>query len=316
MAEDHVAAVRQFNRFHTRLVGALDDRLLASDYSLPQTRLLYEIAHASAESPLTAADLARDLGLDPGYVSRLVADLGRRGLIERRPDPTNARRRALGLTPHGRTVFAELDRAAAAEVRSLLAPLAAAEQAALTGAMRRIRRLLGDAPKSRPFVLRDPRPGDLGWIVHRQAVLYNLEYGWDWTFEALLAQIVSAYVADHRPGRERCWIAERDGEIVGAVFVVRHDDTTAKLRLLYVEPNARGHGLGRQLVGECLRFAQGAGYHRLTLWTNDVLTAARRLYEAAGFELIEEQPHHSFGRQLVGQTWTRNLRLEADQPVS
>lgn len=307
VAAHHIDAVRQFNRFHTRLVGALNDRLLASAYALPQVRLLYEIAQAPAGPCLTAADLARDLGLDPGYVSRLVAGLERQGLIDRRPDPTNARRLGLGLAGQGHAVFAELDRAAAEEMRALLAPLAPAEQAAVAGALTRVRRLLGDAPTDSPLILRDPGPGDLGWIVHRQAVLYHHEYGWDWTFEALLAQVVAAYVEAHRPGRERCWVAERDGEIVGAVFVVHHDDDTAKLRLLYVEPTARGNGLGHHLVDECLRFARTAGYRRLTLWTNDVLTAARRIYTAAGFELVDEQPHQSFGQSLVGQTWAKAL---------
>ena len=307
VGEQHIEAVRQFNRFHTRLVGALDDRLLASDYGLPQVRLLYEIAQARAGRSLTAADLGRDLGLDPGYVSRLVGGLERQGLIERRPDPANAKRLALGLTRQGRAVFAALDRAAAMEVRALLATLTPADQAALTGAMARIRRLLGDVPAGGPIVLREPAPGDLGWIVHRQAVLYHQEYGWDWTFEALLAEIVGTYVEEHRPLQERCWVAEREGEIAGAVFLVRHDADTAKLRLLYVEPEARGQGLGRRLVEECVRFARTAGYSRLTLWTNNVLTAARHLYESAGFELIEERAHKSFGRSLVGETWAKNL---------
>lgn len=192
--------------------------------------------------------------------------------------------------------------------RALLDPLSARERDELIDAMARIRRLLGDAPHDQPpFTLRDPVPGDIGSIVRGQARLYAEEYGWDWTFEALVADIASQFVRDFRPARERCWVAERDGEVVGSVFVVRQDDDTAKLRMLYVDRSARGLGLGRRLVDECLRFAAAAGYRRMVLWTNDVLVSARRIYEAAGFTLVEQEAHHSFGKDLVGQVWAREL---------
>lgn len=307
MDAPEIRAVREFNRFHTRLVGAIDETLLASSYSLPQTRVLYELAHSTPRGAPSASELSETLRIDPGYLSRLVAGLEADGLVDRTPSADNGRRLALTLTGKGREVFAGLDARATEEVGELLRPLTPAERRELVGAMGRIRRLLGDAPGEAMFVLRDPEPGDLGWVVHRQMRLYAKEYGWDWTFEALLAEIVCQYVRQFDPQRERCWIAERDGAIVGSVFVVRQDDHTAKLRLLYVEADARGHGLGRRLVDECLRFARDRGYRRMVLWTNDVLVSARRIYQAAGFELLEEEPHHSFGKDLVGQVWGRDL---------
>ena len=304
---DHVGAFRRFNRFHTRLVGALGDRVLGSDLSLPQVRVLYEVANAPPDRPSAANRLAQALGLDPGYLSRLIAAMEAADLLWREPSPDNAKRKVLGLTAKGRRVFARLDARSAAEVGKLLAGRTPAEQSELVGAMARIRRLLGDAPGIAPVILRDPVPGDFGWIVHKQGLLYAREYGWDQTFEALVAEIVGKFSRDFVPGRERCWVAEREGEVVGSVFVVRQDDITAKLRLLYVDPSARGHGLGRRLVDECLRFARAAGYARMVLWTNDVLVAARRIYVTAGFELVGEETHHSFGKDLVGQTWSREL---------
>ncbi|RJE85989.1 GNAT family N-acetyltransferase [Paracoccus onubensis] len=306
-SDSDIASVRQFNRFHTRLVGALNDRLLASDYSLPQVRILYEIANARPDAPPSARELGRILRMDTGYLSRIVSGLEGEGLVMRTPSSDNAKRLALTLTDRGRAVFNGLNAASAEEVAALLAPLSKSERGQLVGAMHRIRRLLGDGPDDRTFILRDPRPGDLGWITHRQGMLYAREYGWDWTFEALVAEIVGQFVKEFIPDRERCWIAEMEGVVVGSVFVVRQDDETAKLRLLYVDPAARGRGLGRRLVEECIRFAQGKGYRRMVLWTNDILISARRIYEAAGFTLIEEEPHHSFGKDLVGQVWERNL---------
>jgi DNA-binding MarR family transcriptional regulator/GNAT superfamily N-acetyltransferase len=298
-----IAEVRRFNRFHTRLVGALNNRLLESEYPLPQLRVLYEVANGS----YSASDLAQDLAMDPGYLSRLISGLSKDGLIEKKPSRRDARKRVLGLTVAGRDVFNTLDATSAAEVGELLKPLSAREQEALVGAMTRIRRLLGDPPSDRTFVLRDPEPGDLGWVVHRQSVLYTKEFGWDWTFEGLVAEIVSNYVRDFIPDKEKCWIAEQDGEIIGSVFVVRQDDDTAKLRMLYVEAQARGLGLGRRLVEECIRFARKKGYKRLELWTNDILIPACRIYAAAGFELLEEEAYHGFGHDLVGQTWSLDL---------
>jgi DNA-binding MarR family transcriptional regulator/GNAT superfamily N-acetyltransferase len=305
---DRVDAVRRFNRFHTRIVGALNNRLSYTDLALPQVRVLYEIAHAPADRPLVAANLVRALGIDAGYLSRLVAGLERRGLVARLPRPGDARSRALALTDAGRATTAGFETASAAEVAHLLGRLSDADQAQLVGAMAKVRRLLGDPPDGRAFVLRDPAPGDLGWIVHRHGALYAAEYGWDASFEALVAGIVATFAATRDPGRERAWVAERDGEVVGSVFVVRSErPDAAKLRLLYVEPSARRLGLGRALVDEALRFAGAAGYARMTLWTNDVLVAARRIYEAAGFALVSAAPHHSFGKDMVEQVWEREL---------
>ncbi|HEX5738687.1 MAG TPA: bifunctional helix-turn-helix transcriptional regulator/GNAT family N-acetyltransferase [Hydrogenophaga sp.] len=300
-------AVREFNRFHTRLVGALNESLLDSGYTLPQVRVLYEVGHA----PRGAAPSARELGdllrVDTGYLSRLLAELEGEGLLRRSPSPDNAKRLQLTLTADGREVFAALNAASAKEIAGLLKPLSEQERREVVVAMARIRRLLGDTPPDRSFTLRAPEPGDMGWIVHRQARLYAEEYGWDWTFEGLVAEIAGKFVRQFQPEAERCWVAERQGEVVGAVFVVREDEHTAKLRMLYVEPSARGLGLGRRLVDECLRFASAKGYRRMVLWTNEVLVAARRIYQTAGFELIEQTPHHAFGKDLVGEVWARDL---------
>ena len=303
-----IASVRQFNRFHTRLVGALNDRMLASDYTLQQVRILYEIANARPDAPPSARQLGVILRMDTGYLSRLVSGLENDGLITRMPSSDNAKRLALTLTEKGREVFSDLNAASAQEVAALLAPLSDIERGKLTGAMGRIRRLLGDAGLGeRSYTLRDPGPGDMGWIVHQHAILYHQEYGLDSTFEALVAEIVGNFVNHFIPEKERCWVAEMEGEVVGSVFVVRQDDETAKLRLLYVDASARGLGLGWRLVDEAVRFARSKGYKRMVLWTNDVLVSACRIYEAAGFELLEEEPHHSFGKDLVGQTWGRDL---------
>ncbi len=304
---DRITAVRQFNRFHTRLVGALNNQLLNSGLALPQMRVLYEIANAPDDQLLTAADLARDLGMDPGYLSRVISGLIRHGLIVKVARRDSAKRMRLGLTDAGRATFADLNAASVSEVSALLCRLPPADQAQLVGALTRARRLLGDRSVARTVVLRDPVPGDYGWVIHKHAALYATEYGWDQSFETLVAEIVFKLGRDFVPGRERCWIAEIDGEVVGSVFVVRLDDSCAKLRLLYVDPAARGLGLGRKLVDEAIRFARAAGYKRMVLWTNDILVAARHIYEAIGFTLIEEEPHHSFGRDLVGQNWGLDL---------
>ena len=308
---DRVAAIRRFNRFHTRLVGALNEHLLASDHGLAEARVIYELANAPAGAEPSAAELGRGLGMDQGYLSRLLSRLEAAGLVARAPTPDHGKRLALSLTDRGREAFAGLDAASVAEVAALLAPLSEAEQAALVEAMRTVERLLGGAPANLvaapPALLREPGPGDLGLVVSRQAALYAQEFGWDWTFEALVAEIVGRFVRDFLPGQERAWIAEIDGRIAGSVFLVRNRDEVAQLRLLYVEPLARGQGLGRRLVEACLSFAREAGYRRIELWTNDCLTAARRIYQATGFELIAEEPHHSFGHDLVGQFWARDL---------
>ncbi len=307
MLDEDVMAFREFNRFHTRLVGALNEHLLASEYSLPQVRVLYEVANAPRNSPPSARDLSEVLGMDTGYLSRLVNGLAKEGLIDRVPSARNAKRLELTLTKEGQTVFAGLNTASSKEAAAQLKNLSETEKRQLIGAMGRVRRLLGDKPKEATFILRDPEPGDLGWITHQHGRLYAEEYGWDWTFEALVAEIVGRFAKNFDPSSERCWVAEREGEVIGSIFVVREDHETAKLRLLYVDGSARGLGLGRRLVDECLRFAKSKGYKRMVLWTNDVLVSARRIYEAAGFELLEEEPHHSFGKDLVGQYWGRDL---------
>ncbi len=301
-----IARVRRFNRFYTRQVGALDEGHLHSPFSLPEVRVLYEIANT--ESP-TATALGRELRMDAGYLSRLLRGLERQGLIQRATSTDDRRQNILRLTPEGRATFDDLDARARGQVATLLDPLSDAEQQRLLEAMRTIETLIAAHDQPTPYLLRAPRVGDMGWIVHRQAALYAKEYGWNQEYEALIARIVAEFLERFDPERERCWIAEQDGEIVGSVFVVNHPerDGVAKLRLLYVEPTARGLGLGRRLVSECTRFAREVGYHTLSLWTNSVLSSARRIYEAEGYRLISEEAHHSFGKDLVGQTWELKL---------
>ena len=308
VSPDEIDAVRRFNRFHTLLVGALNDRMHATDYALPQARVLHEIANSPPQKPPSAAALARELGMDPGYLSRLIATLEKDGVIARTPAPENAKKLTLALTDKGRAAADALAAAARAEVAALLGPLDPRARARLVGGMESIRQLLGDGGRDTDLVvLRDPEPGDLGWIVHRHGKLYAEEYGFERAFEAEVARIVARFVEAFRPGRERCWIAEVDGRIAGSVFVVQEDEATAKLRLLYVEPACRGMGIGRRLVDEALRFARARGYSRMVLWTNDVLVAARRIYQAAGFTLVSEERHRTFGPELVGQIWSRDL---------
>ena len=295
-------AIRRFNRFYTRQIGLLHEHLSESEFSLTEARILYELAHRPA---LTSTDLRRELGLDAGYLSRVITGLEKRGLVSRSPSSTDARAALLQLTDLGRNAFEPLNAASRRDCTALLERLAEPDQLQLVEAMGRIEGLLG---ARRPtWLLRDPRPGDMGWIIHRQSVLYAREYGWSSEYEALVAEIVARFLRQFDPSAERCWIAEQDGKGIGSVFVVRQDETTAKLRLLYVEPGARGLGIGARLVDECLRFARQVGYRTMVLWTNSVLTDARRLYERAGFRLIEEEAHHSFGKDLVGQVFARDL---------
>ena len=300
-ADPRVDVVRRFNRFYTRRIGALRAGLLDSPFSLAEARLLFELAHR--ERP-TAAELARDLGLDAGYLSRMLRGLERRHQIARERSNSDGRQSLLGLTAEGKRTFGTLNTRSAAEVRAMLGKLSDAGQRRLVEAMRDVERLLGAATEPKvPYLLRPHRPGDMGWVVHRHGALYAHEYGWDERFEALVATIVAKFIENFDPKRERCWIAERDGEIVGSVFLVSKSRTVAQLRLLYVEPSARGLGIGKRLVDECERFARDRGYRKIVLWTNSVLHAARHIYEAAGYRLLAEEPHHSFGRALVGQTW-------------
>lgn len=302
---DQVKAVRAFNRFYTRQIGLLEEGLLKSEFSLTEVRVLYELAHRDG---LTATELGRDLGLDAGYLSRLLKRFEHRGFLARTPSPDDARQILLALTPTGRSAFEPLNRASHDQIAAMLEPLTAHEREDLVEAMGTLRSLLEPRREPKiPYLLRPHQSGDIGWIAHRQGLLYSREYGWDETFEAFVAEIAAAFVRNFDPRRERCWIAEREGEVVGSVFLVRQSDEVAKLRLLYVEPSARGLGIGGRLVDECIRFARAKGYKVLTLWTNDVLASARRIYEAAGFRLTAEERHHSFGKDLVGQNWSLDL---------
>ncbi len=300
-----VDAIRAFNRFYTRYIGLLDEQHLGSGMSLAEVRLLYELAHAGDASP---SALAKELNLDPGYTTRLVQSLERRGLIRRANASDDGRRSMVGLNAAGRKTIAGLERATRERLGTRLEPLSDDERLALVGAMRSVERLLDRDRPPTTVELRAPRPGDIGHVIARQAALYAREYGWDWTYEALIAGICSRFIDRFDESSERCWIADRDGEAIGSVFLVRKSATVAQLRLLYVEPSARGLGVGTKLVDACIRFARAAGYRRIALWTNDVLVSARRIYEAAGFVLVNEAPHRSFGADLVGQTWTLPLR--------
>jgi DNA-binding MarR family transcriptional regulator/GNAT superfamily N-acetyltransferase len=303
--DERVDAVRRFNRFYTKQIGVLHEGLLRSPFSLTEVRVLYELAHR--EKP-TAAELGKELGLDPGYLSRILRGFEKRGLVGKVLSEADGRQSHLTLTARGREVFAPLNARSHDEVNAMLSKLSAVEQHRLIEAMRTIEKLLGARPEPKvPYLLRPPQPGDMGWIIHRHGVLYAQEYGWDETFEALVAEIAAKFIQKLDPKRERCWIAERDGEIVGSVFLVKKSKTVAKLRLMYVEPKARGLGIGSRLVSECVRFARQMGYRKVVLWTNSVLVAARHIYEKAGFRLVHEEPHHSFGHDLIGETWELKL---------
>jgi DNA-binding MarR family transcriptional regulator/GNAT superfamily N-acetyltransferase len=303
--ESRVDAMRRFNRFYTRQIGVLQEGLLQSPYSLAEARVLYELAH---RDDTTAAALGKDLGLDAGYLSRILRGLRKRRLVDGRPSEADGRESLLRLTRPGKTAYATLDERSGAEIGAMLARLTPAGQARLIDAMGTIEELLG-APRraAAPYVLRSHQPGDMGWVVHRHGVLYAQEYGWDEHFEALVADIVARFVKHFDPKRERCWIAERDGEILGSVFLVKQSRTVSRLRLMLVEPRARGMGIGTRFVGECVRFARQAGYRKMTLWTNSVLLAARHIYKQAGFKLVVEEPYHGFGHDLVGETWDLKL---------
>ena len=295
-----VAAARAFNRFYTNLIGVLREGLLRSPYSLTEARVIFELAHGEATA---VADLRRRLDIDAGYLSRILARFESDGLVTKERSSFDARRHVIRLTEQGRNAFHTLDERSAQEVRGLLSGLSDEEQRRLIGAMGVIQEILQQPARRTSFVLRPPGAGDFGWVVHRHGVVYADEYGWDETFEALVARIVADYVNDRDPQREAAWIAEVDGERAGSVFCTKKSDDVAQLRLLLVEPSARGMGIGTRLVEECIRFARRAGYERMMLWTNDVLKDARRIYERAGFELLQEEAHDSFGHHLVGQNW-------------
>jgi DNA-binding MarR family transcriptional regulator/GNAT superfamily N-acetyltransferase len=301
-----VQAVRSFNRFYTRQIGVLREGLLRSPFSLTEVRVLYEIAH---REETTASELCKELDLDPGYLSRIITNFEKRGLIDKSHSEADGRQSLLSLTQQGQKTFAPLEARSNEEVATMLRWLSEGEQKRLVGAMHCINRLLApasDAPQP-PYLLRPYQPGDMGWVVHRHGVLYSQEYGYDEHFEALIAEIVAGFIQHFDPKRERCWIAEKDGEIVGSVFLVKKSKTVAKLRLLLVEPAARGLGIGKRLVAECVRFARRVGYKKMTLWTQSDLPAARRIYEQAGFRLVQKKPHRSWGRDLVSETWELKL---------
>ena len=299
-----VAAVRGFNRFYTNVIGLLRGKYLDTPYSLTEARLLFELAQRDTSE---VTDLRRTVDIDPGYLSRILARFQADGLISRQRSAADGRRQVIRLTDSGRRVVAGLDTRSAAQTRGMLAAVRDEDRRKLLDGMRVIRETLTESPQPRGYLLRSPRPGDMGWVVQRNAAVYAQEYGFDDSYETLVARIVADYV-DHRdPGAEAAWIAEVDGAPAGCVFCVRENATTARLRLLLVEPWARGLGVGARLVEEVLRFARQAGYAQITLWTNDILTDARRIYQRAGFTLDNEHQHHSFGTDLTGQNWSRTL---------
>ena len=304
-SDDQIAAVRAFNRFYTRKLGVLDQHLMNSPFSLSEARVLYELAH---RDDLSAKEIGAELGLDAGYLSRIVQNFDENGLITRKPLTSDRRQYRLALTSKGRQAFAKLDRSSHDEVGAMLAALPRGADGQLIGAMGTIERVLGysQAP-SPPAILRDPRPGDMGWVVQSHGALYASEYGFDSSFEGLVAEIAAKFLVSFDASRERCWIADIDGVQVGSVFLVRHSDDVAKLRLLLVDPAGRGQGLGHRLVAECIGFAKACGYRKITLWTQSILVAARRIYQDAGFVLVASEPHRSFGQSLMGETWELEL---------
>jgi DNA-binding MarR family transcriptional regulator len=304
-SKDRVGAVRRFNRFYTRQIGLLGKGYLNSPFTLAEVRVLYELAHR--ESP-AAAEIAKALGLDAGYLSRMLLGFRRRGYLARKASEEDARTNHLSLTRKGRAAFGALEAKSEGEVGAMIKPLSTVDQNRLTAAMITIEELLGErAEPKMPYLLRAHQPGDMGWVIHRHAVIYGEEYGWDERFEALVARIATEFIEKFDPKRERCWIAERDGVMVGSVFLVKKSDRVAKLRLLLVEPSARGLGIGARLVEECIRFARQAGYHKITLWTHSILAAARGIYRKAGFRLVKRQRHQTWGPSVMGETW--ELRL-------
>lgn len=305
-AAQHISAVREFNRFYTQKIGVLGGGLLDSDCTLTEVRVLYEIAHR--ERPL-ASDLVRDLALDAGYLSRILAKFARRGWLKRERSDEDARKAHLHLTAKGRAAFQSLDARAREEIGALLAPLPPEKQSKLQGHLQNVQSLLGTQPaRSGDLILREHRPGDMGWIVQQHGALYTKEYGWNGEFEALVAEICAKFLREFEPAGERCWIAERDSVAVGCIMLVRHSRTVAKLRLLLVDPSQRGLGVGNALVAECLAFARAAGYRKVTLWTQSILSAARKLYEVHGFSKVASEPHESFGAKLVAETWELDLK--------
>jgi len=303
---DRIAAVRRFNRFYTRQIGLLDEGLLSSPLSLTQVRTLYELANRKESK---AAELCDTLGLDAGYLSRILNGFKKNRLVKKKESPKDARQALLALTKKGRQVFEPLNARSNEQVRTILGKLSSARRDDLLHSMQTVEALLSPGTgNATSYLLRQHRPGDMGWVVWRHGVLYSQEYGYDERFEALVAGIVAEFVEKLDPARERCWIAERDGENLGAIFLVKKSQTVAKLRLLLVEPSARGLGIGKQLVSECVRFARRARYKKILLWTQSELAAARGIYQNAGFKLVGEEKHDSWSRKgLVAETWELKL---------
>jgi DNA-binding MarR family transcriptional regulator/GNAT superfamily N-acetyltransferase len=300
-----IAAVRRFNRFYTQKIGVLSEAFLNTPFSLTEARVLHAVAQRDGA---TASWVGRELDLDPGYLSRILRDFERQGLIVRNPSSHDSRQALISLTPAGRDAFEPLDQASQTGIANLMAPLSEPDQARLVAAMRLVGNLLGDTSDEAPAILlRDHRPGDMGWVTQRHGALYTEEYGLNHKMEAYVAEVVAKFLREFDPAREHCWIAERDGAPVGSVFLVKESDEVARLRLLIVDPRARGLGVGRRLVEECLRFARQAGYREVTLWTHSILTAARRIYDAAGFRIVDTETHDEFGPELVGETWSLRL---------
>ena len=299
---DHkIEAVRAFNRFYTRKLGVLDQQLLKSPYSLSEARVLYELAH---REDLSAKEIGSELGLDAGYLSRIVQNFDENGLIARKPLPTDRRQVRLSLTAKGRQAFAKLERSSQDDVGTMLAALPAGGSQRLVDAMTLIEKLLGTPDTTPPAaILRGPRPGDMGWVVQSHGALYASEYGFDSSFEGLVSEITAKFLASFDASRERCWIADIDGAQVGSVFLVRHTDDVAKIRLLLVDPAGRGQRLGQRLVAECITFAKACGYRKITLWTQSILLAARKIYQDAGFVLVASEANRSFGQDLISETW-------------
>jgi DNA-binding MarR family transcriptional regulator/GNAT superfamily N-acetyltransferase len=312
LASDEIPAFRRFNRLYTRFIGTLQEGLLETPYSLSEARVLYELA--TRRRPF-AKEIAQELGMDAGYLSRILSKFQAAGLLKRAASPQDGRQTQLTLTKEGRAVFRNLNARSDQQAHSILGGLAPALRSNLIRSMGTIEDVLNTTAEAKqqtgakPFTLRSHRPGDMGWVVHREGALYAQEYGWDERFEALAARVVADFIERFDPACERCWMAERDGESLGHIFLVKHPEQPgiAKLRLLLVEPSARGMGVGHALVAECVRFAREAGYRKITLWTQSILTAAHRIYQRAGFRLVHEEPHHSFGKDLIAQTWELDL---------
>jgi DNA-binding MarR family transcriptional regulator/N-acetylglutamate synthase-like GNAT family acetyltransferase len=308
--DPYVDAMRRFSRFYTRKIGLLQEEFLGTDFSLTEGRVLYELAHKQES---TAAAIAAALALDAGYLSRILSTFERKKLIAKTPSPTDGRQSILTLTARGRKAFAPLEARSSEQVGKMISTLSEPKKRRLVEAMQTVEDLLGgggfEGERAKPsgYILRPPQVGDLGWVVHRQGALYWQEYGYDEHFEALVAEIVAKFVQNFDARRERCWIAERDEEIVGSVFLVKESEKVAKLRLLYVEPSARGLGIGGRLVAECVRFARQAGYEKIVLWTQSELDAARHVYEKVGFRVVEKKEHHSFGKDLTAEVWELEL---------